>query len=501
MSDSEEEIYYHHKKAHKKLSEALEYDKNSYRDDLSGREPIIQNYLEAMEHLMAGLTISTSNIRDQAKQARATSIQEKMKHNLSMIEDRVKTLTASSPAKLNNNSSTPARSRPSPKIDQSTVRKTPLNHAISRVTNARVGAINRSATGSRIAANRPRLVSNGTTTRAIATPTTSKSTKDITSEAQTKALEARISSLPGINKELALTILDHIFRPSSLIKFDAIAGQVTAKQALYEMVILPTLRPEIFTGLRSPARGLLLFGPPGNGKTLLAKAVACESEATFFNISASSLTSKWVGEAEKLVKALFLIARELQPTIIFIDEIDSLFCKRSSSEAESSRRLKTEFFVGFDGLQSTSDDRIMVMGATNRPEELDEAILRRFSKRVYVRNPDFETRVELFRKLADLKDKEKSGIKCSLNSKDLKLLASQTEGYSCSDIAALAKDASFGPVRELSVDEIKKMPVSAIRSIDIEDFINSSKRIRKSTPTESLKTYEQWNQQYADVSR
>ena len=218
-----------------------------------------------------------------------------------------------------------------------------------------------------------------------------------------------------------------------------------AKQALEEMVILPSLRPELFTGLRAPSRGLLLFGPPGNGKTMLARAVAGESAATFFNISASSLTSKYVGEGEKLVRALFAVARELQPAIIFVDEIDSLLCDRREGEHEASRRLKTEFLCQFDGVTSSNEERILVMGATNRPAELDEAVLRRFPKRVYVRLPDVSTRVHLLEKLL-------SRHNSPLDAAALQRLAHQTQGYSSSDLTALAKDAALGPIRGKNID-------------------------------------------------
>lgn len=214
-----------------------------------------------------------------------------------------------------------------------------------------------------------------------------------------------------------------------------------AKQALQEMVILPSVRPELFTGLRTPARGLLLFGPPGNGKTLLARAVATECSATFFSISASSLTSKYVGDGEKLVRALFAVARELQPSIIFIDEVDSLLSERSSGEHEATRRLKTEFLIQFDGLPSNSDsDRIIVMAATNRPQELDEAALRRFPKRVYVSLPDLPTREVLLKRLL-----EKQGSPLPFDA--LKRLSILTDGYSGSDLTALAKDAALEPIR------------------------------------------------------
>ncbi|CAL1527099.1 unnamed protein product [Lymnaea stagnalis] len=299
--------------------------------------------------------------------------------------------------------------------------------------------------------------------------------------------------LKNVDKKLADVILGEIIDTGQEILFSDIAGQDTAKQALQEIVILPALRPELFTGLRAPARGLLLFGPPGNGKTLLAKAVAYESKSVFFNISASSLTSKWVGEGEKLVRTLFTAARQLQPSIIFIDEIDSLLCERREGENDASRRLKTEFLVQFDGVSSNSEDKILVMGATNRPQELDDAVLRRFPKRVYVTMPDLMTRRVM---LSHLLSKQGN----PLSQKELDNLAKQTEGYSGSDLNALAKDAALGPIRELSLHEVKSMDANKVRPIQATDFRESLKRIRRSVPLESLGRYEEWNREYGDVA-
>lgn len=155
------------------------------------------------------------------------------------------------------------------------------------------------------------------------------------------------------------------------------------KELIQELVMLPLQRPDLFNGgLLKPCRGILLFGPPGTGKTMLAKAVANEAGASFMTISMSSIMSKWYGEAEKSIRALFSLAAKIAPSIIFVDEVDSMLGTReSSNENEASRRIKNEFMMHWDGLLSKPNERILVLAATNRPFDLDDAIIRRFEHR------------------------------------------------------------------------------------------------------------------------
>jgi vacuolar protein-sorting-associated protein 4 len=152
-------------------------------------------------------------------------------------------------------------------------------------------------------------------------------------------------------------------------------------------VILPIKFPQLFQGKRKPWRGILLYGPPGTGKSFLAKAVATEAASTFFSVASSDLVSKWLGESEKLVNNLFTMARQKRPSIVFIDEVDSLCSARGDTESESARRIKTEFLIQMDGVGADMDG-ILVLGATNLPWGLDKAILRRFERRVYIPLPE-----------------------------------------------------------------------------------------------------------------
>ncbi|CAI5452244.1 unnamed protein product [Caenorhabditis angaria] len=310
-----------------------------------------------------------------------------------------------------------------------------------------------------------------------ASPRTAPVTRNVASTSQqiTSQGISRASLLKGVDKAVGERLLDEILDNTG-VRLEDVAGCELAKRSLEEAVILPSLNPGLFSGLRQPVKGILLFGPPGNGKTLLAKAVAGEAKQMFFNISASSLTSKWVGDSEKTIRGLFQIARNAQPSIIFIDEIDSILCQRSEKDAEVSRRMKTEFLIQFDGATSSPDDRILVIGATNRPFELDDAVLRRFPKRIMLGLPDESARCDLIERTLR-KHKMDSGI----SSREIRDIAYRTSGFSNSDLVALCKEAAMVPIRSIDKSRLATTDTSKLRSLRCSDFIESLRVIRPST--------------------
>uniref|UniRef100_I2CP71 Vacuolar protein-sorting-associated protein 4 n=2 Tax=Nannochloropsis gaditana TaxID=72520 RepID=I2CP71_NANGC len=226
------------------------------------------------------------------------------------------------------------------------------------------------------------------------------------------------------------------------VRWEDVAGLEAAKEALKEAVILPVRFPQLFVGKRKPWRGILLYGPPGTGKSFLAKAVATEADCKFFSVSSSDLVSKWQGESERLVRSLFEMAREEGRAIIFIDEVDSLCGQRTEGEADSVRRIKTEFLVQMDGVgKADPSKQILVLGATNIPWELDPAIRRRFEKRVYIPLPEPVARAVIFKlNLGDTPH--------NLTADDFNLLAEMTDGCSGADISICVREALMEPLRK-----------------------------------------------------
>ncbi len=461
----------HHRKAFEYISKALKIDE----ENSEYKQKAIDLYRKGIAELEHGISVNITGKGENFDRAR--KLQDKMKTNLVMAKDRLEFLETSQWEKGLRKYKHPAVKKKTPMTMGTRGHTLPRDspplstHSSPSTSRRQSPAPVRKASQSRDPSTSDKAVASG-----------HKRSKSLT-----------LNKLKNVDKKLAGTILDEVVDKSPPVSFTDIAGHDVAKQALDEIVILPAMKPELFTGLRAPARGLLLYGPPGNGKTMLAKAVANEAKSVFFCISAASLTSKYIGEGEKLVRALFALARELQPAIIFIDEVDSLLCERREGEHDASRRLKTEFLLEFDGVHSQSDDKVLVMGATNRPSELDDAVLRRFPKRIYIPMPNAACRSMLLRKLLQKQNNP-------LSDPEIQHLAQATEGYSGSDLTNLAKDAALAPIRDLSTEEIKQMDPGQLRSIRLQDFLDSMKRVRQSVPPETLQKYSDWTRQYGDVS-
>jgi spastin len=227
---------------------------------------------------------------------------------------------------------------------------------------------------------------------------------------------------------------------------------------------------------------------------MLAAAVASESHATFFSISAATLVSKHLGEGERLVRALFAVARERAPSVIFIDEVDSIMGRRGGDEHEASRRLKTEFLIQFDGISSSSSSsadpaaRVTVLAATNIPEELDEALIRRLSRRIYIPVPDAAARRALLHSLLS-----QASLVHELSAPQIERLVDATEGYSNSDLTALVSDAALAPLRALSPQQLLATPANKAPPVRLEHFQTALQRVRPSVSAERLQAYEAWS--------
>jgi SpoVK/Ycf46/Vps4 family AAA+-type ATPase len=282
---------------------------------------------------------------------------------------------------------------------------------------------------------------------------------------------------------------DLIMKDKPNVKWDEVVGLDDAKNALKESIVYPAERPDLFP-LGWP-RGILLYGPPGNGKTLLAAATASGINGYFINVDAASMMSKWLGEAEKNVAKLFSMARKLTqkenvPVILFIDELDSLLGTRSN-EIGGEIRVKNQFLTEMDGINGKNSNlQLYVIGATNKPWSLDWPFLRRFQKRIFVGLPNKEARLKLFQHYT-----------APLNiDKELRVeeLAEMTEGYSASDIRDVCQSVQLKVVNELFASGNVNGGVT--RSITLNDFIEIIKNRKPSVSSEMIKAYQRWTEQF-----
>jgi len=268
---------------------------------------------------------------------------------------------------------------------------------------------------------------------------------------------------------------DLVFPGDIAVSFDDIGGLSDIIEELRESVIYPLTMPSLYSSsssLLSAPSGVLLYGPPGCGKTMLAKALAHESGACFINLHISTLTEKWFGDSNKLVNAVFALARKLEPTIVFIDEIDAVLGTRRSGEHEASGMVKAEFMTHWDGLSSANSSgqaqRIMILGATNRIQDIDDAILRRMPKKFPVSLPDTTQRLKILKLI--LKD-----TKVDDGDFDSDYLARVMAGMSGSDIKEACREAAMVPVREMirqhrekgqSMDQLQTRHVRGVKTQD-----------------------------------
>ncbi len=273
------------------------------------------------------------------------------------------------------------------------------------------------------------------------------------------------------------------------VKWEDVSGLEVTKKALREAIIYPTMRADLFP-LGWP-RGILLYGPPGCGKTLIAAAVATEIDAAFYSVDAASIMSKWLGEAEKNVAKLFRSAREKtsngQPAIIFVDEIDSLLGTRSQ-EVGGEIRMRNQILKEMDGLTDKSKNLpLYVIGATNKPWSLDKAFIRRFQKRVYVPIPDRGARRRMFEIYT--KELNMSGV-------DLDTVTQKTDGYSGSDIRDIAQAAQLKVVSEFFESGKAADKTAKPRAITMDDFIDVVNRRKPSVQAESLEIYTKYENMF-----
>jgi transitional endoplasmic reticulum ATPase len=299
-------------------------------------------------------------------------------------------------------------------------------------------------------------------------------------------MEVKMDDFTNAYKEVTPTAMREVYIEVTTVHWDDAGGLEDVKQRLKEAVEWPLKTPEIFTRLGiKPPKGILLYGPPGCGKTLLARAVATESEANFISIKGPEVFSKWVGESEKAIREVFRKARMAAPTIVFLDEVDSLTPRRGGGFSDSgvSERVISQLLTEMDGIVTLED--IVVIAATNRPDMVDPAVLRpgRFDRLIYVPEPDEKSRLQIFKLYT-------KGMPLAKDV-DLCQLASVTRYYSGADIESLCREAAMHTLRrDVTAGEVT-----------MKDFQEAIKEVGPSISPEMEKWYKSFMQQIRTIQK
>ncbi|WP_297071296.1 26S protease regulatory subunit [Thermococcus sp.] len=282
----------------------------------------------------------------------------------------------------------------------------------------------------------------------------------------------------------------------SRIRWDDIGGLENVKFLMMEVIVISALKKPAAI---QPWKGILLFGPPGTGKTLLASAAAGSLNATFFNVKASSVLSKYFGESGKIISALYRVAGEKAPSIVFLDEIDALTTRRSNDTSEATRRMLSTLLTELEGFHGRGNEKlILTLAATNTPWDLDEAVLSRFPKRIYVPLPDKEAVKAIVR--IHTKGLNISGL-------DLDAIAegSVERLYSGRDVRNLCQEAVWNMIREenRNLHELASLPFKELRErslrtrpLEMRDFEGAFKRIKSPLTRKDIERYEKWAEEF-----
>lgn len=304
----------------------------------------------------------------------------------------------------------------------------------------------------------------------------------------TSSIHAAEEQLKNSDSNLVEMVTTEILQQGPPVDWADIAGLDMAKAAIKEEILWPILRPDMFSGLTTLPRSLLLFGPQGTGRTLLAHCMASQLGAAFLQVNSSALVTKWLGEGDKIIQASFLVARCRQPAVVFIKEVDLLLSAQLSKESPVNR-LKAELLMQLDSILTSAEDHVLVVCSTNKPEEIPESLRRYFTKRLLIPLPDGTARHQIISQLL-------SQHNYCLSDKEMSLLVQRTEGFSGLDVVQLCQEAAVGPLHGIPSSDLSAIHPNQMRPVSYQDFDNVFCKFQPSISQKELDTYTEWNKMF-----